>query len=261
MLSAFVSAQDFRFASVDNIKLEYIDIGKGDYTLVVESGVGMGVGYWQPLLADLAQLNVRTIIYSRAGNGQSGSVDDISLQASNHRLAQLLQTLKVDANKLILLGHSYGAMHVRTFAVSHPDKVAGIVLLDPSHEGLQTALSAFDKDWADRDNSRLNNMLQQQPEWQHLQQLYQKGALADGNITQVLPIVLVTSSRLNESNWWIGHSSQGKKIWRQLHASLVDNNPTAVHFVTDKTGHNVPLDNRPLLLKAIDTLLFMLSMG
>ena len=49
MLSAFVSAQDTKFTTVDNIKLEYIDIGAGDYTLLVESGVGMGVGYWQPL--------------------------------------------------------------------------------------------------------------------------------------------------------------------------------------------------------------------
>ena len=261
MLSAFVSAQDIRFATVDNIKLEYIDIGAGDYTLLVESGVGMGVDYWQPLLADLAKLNVRTIVYSRAGNGQSGSVDDISLQASNRRLALLLQTIKADANKLILLGHSFGALHARTFAASHPEKVAGIVLLDPSHEGFQNALSALDKDWADRDNSRLNKMLQQQPEWQQLQQLYQQNALADHNITQMLPAVLVTSSRLNESNWWIGHSPQGKKVWRQLHASLINKNPNAVHFVTDKTGHNVPLDNNALMLKAIDTLLFMLSVG
>lgn len=261
MFSAFLSAQDNRFATVDNIKLEYIDVGTGDYTLLVESGVGMGVGYWQPLLADLAKLNVRTIIYSRAGNGQSGSVDDISLQASNRRLALLLQTINADNDKLILLGHSFGALHVRTFAGSHPKKVAGIVLLDPSHEGFQNALSALDKDWADRDNSRLNKMLQQQPEWQQLQQLYQQNALADHNITQMLPAVLVTSSRLNESNWWIGHSPQGKKVWRQLHASLIDNNPNAVHFVTDKTGHNVPLDDKALVLKVIDTMLFMLSAG
>uniref|UniRef100_UPI0040488FD2 alpha/beta fold hydrolase n=1 Tax=Rheinheimera sp. TaxID=1869214 RepID=UPI0040488FD2 len=261
MLSAFVSAQDIRFATVDNIKLEYIDIGAGDYTLLVESGVGMGVGYWQPLLADLAKLNVRTIIYSRAGNGQSGSADDISLSASNRRLALLLQTIKADNDKLILLGHSFGALHARTFAGSHPEKVASIVLLDPSHEGFQNALSALDKDWADRDNSRLNRMLQQQPEWQQLQQLYQHNALADGDITQVLPVVLLTSSRLNESNWWIGHSPQGKKVWRQLHASLIDNNPNAVHFITDKTGHNVPLDDKALSLKVIDTMLLMLSAG
>ncbi|MDP2713424.1 alpha/beta fold hydrolase [Rheinheimera sp.] len=261
MLSAFVSAQDTRLVTVDNIKLEYIDIGAGDYTLLVESGVGMGVGYWQPLLADLAKLNVRTIVYSRAGNGQSGSVDDISLQASNNRLAQLLKIIKADDNKLILLGHSFGALHVRTFAGSHPEKVAGIVLLDPSHEGFHNALSALDKDWADRDNSRLNKMLQQQPEWQQLQQLYHRNAVADSDFTQELPAVLVTSSRLNESNWWIGHSPQGKKVWRQLHASLIDKNPNAVHFVTDKSGHNVPLDDKALTLKAIDTMLLMLSAG
>lgn len=261
MFSVAVTAQDIKFATVDNIKLEYIDIGAGDYTLVLESGVGMGVGYWLPLLPDLAGLNTRTIIYSRAGNGQSDSANDISLAASNRRLALLLQTIKADNSKLILLGHSYGALHVRSFAGSYPKQVAGIVLVDPSHEGFQSALSTLDKEWADRDNSRLNKMLQRQPEWQQLQQLYQHNVLADGDITQVLPVVLVTSSQLNESDWWIGHSAQGKKVWQQIHASLIDTNPNAVHFVTDKSGHNVPLDNKALLLKAIDTMLFMLSMG
>lgn len=69
MFSAFVSAKDVEFITIDNTKLEYINIGAGDFTLVVESGVGMGVGYWQPLLPELTKLNVRTIIYSRAGNG------------------------------------------------------------------------------------------------------------------------------------------------------------------------------------------------
>lgn len=259
MFSTLVSAQGISFVNVDNTKLEYVDIGAGDYTLVVESGVGMGLGYWQPLLAELATLNVRTIVYSRAGNGQSDSADDISLAASNRRLYQLLTMLKADKSKLILLGHSFGAFHARTFAAGHPEKVAGIVLLDPSHEGFQNALSALDKDWAARDNAHLNKMQQQQTEWQLLQQLYQQNTLADGDITQVLPLVLVTSSQLNESDWWIGHSPQGKKVWRQLHASLVDINPNAVHFVTDKSGHNVPLDNKALLLKAIDTLFFMLN--
>jgi pimeloyl-ACP methyl ester carboxylesterase len=35
---------------------------------------------------------------------------------------------------LVLVGHSFGAINVRLFARSHPDRIAGIVLLDPAHE-------------------------------------------------------------------------------------------------------------------------------
>lgn len=257
--SAFASAQNIELIAVDNTKIEYIDIGAGNFTLVIESGVGMGVSYWQFLVPDLANLNVRTIIYSRAGNGKSGSADDVSLSASNRRLAQLLASLKADDKKLILLGHSYGALHVRTFAASHPEKVAGIVLLDPSHEGFNHALTEIDKNWATQDNERLNNMQQQQPEWQQLQNIYQNRTITDHDITQQLPTIVVTSSKLNESDWWIGHSPQGKQVWRQLHASLIDKNPNAVHVVTDKTGHNVPLDDKELMVKAIEFVLFMTS--
>jgi hypothetical protein len=42
-----------KHASFDDLKLEYIDVGAGDINIVVESGIGMGVNYWQPLLPKL----------------------------------------------------------------------------------------------------------------------------------------------------------------------------------------------------------------
>lgn len=237
-------------------RLEYIDVGSGEYTLVIESGIGMGVSYWQSLLPDLVQLKVRTIIYSRAGNGQSPQADDVTLATSNNRLHQLLTAVSA-GNKLILLGHSYGGLHVRAFAATYPEAVTGLILLDASHEGFDSALRQLDEAWALRDSSTLNNMMREQPEWQQLQRIYQLGAISDNAISQRIPTVVVTSSRLNEGDWWIGHSAEGKRIWRELHQSLIDKNPKSVHFVTEDTGHNIPLDNKKLLLRSIDTLLFL----
>ncbi len=255
---AHAKAPQSKFFDASGVTLEYLDVGSGDYTLVIESGVGMGVGYWQPLLPDLAKRDLRTIIYSRAGNGKSTPAKDVSLTASNARLHTLLGALGA-GNKLILLGHSYGGLHVRTYAAAYPEQVKGLVLLDPSHEEFAAALARLDKDKAQQDAARLDDMMQGQPEWQELQRIYQRHSLPDDGITERLPTVLVTSAKLNESNWWIGHSAAGKQAWRELHRALLENNPHSVHIVSDKTGHNIPLDNKQLLLHAVDTLLFLIN--
>lgn len=94
-----------------------------------------------------------------------------------------------------------------------------------------------------------------QPEWDLLQEIYHQKMIADDDIANKIPVVIVTSSKLNESDWWIGHSVQGKKIWRDLHQSMIINNANSIHMVTNKTGHNVPHDNKPLFFSSISALL------
>lgn len=198
------------------------------------------------------------IIYSRAGNGKSEATDDISLASSNKRLKQLLMEVNAGEN-LILLGHSYGGLHVRAFAATYPGSVKGLILLDPSHESFGNELSTLDKAWAQRDALTLNTLQREQPEWHYLQQIYQQNTISDKGITNRIPTVIVTSSKLNESDWWIGHSAEAKQLWRELHQSLISKNPESVHIVTDKAGHNIPLDNKALFFASIDTLLFLVN--
>ena len=34
-------------AEINGANLEYIEIGEGEFNIVIESGVGMGVNYWE----------------------------------------------------------------------------------------------------------------------------------------------------------------------------------------------------------------------
>lgn len=251
-------AQASKFLTVNGVQLEYLDSGAGSHTLVIESGVGMGLAYWLPLLADFSTLNIRTVIYSRAGNGKSQPATDVSLTASNQRLEKLLTSIHAKEN-LILLGHSYGGLHVRTFASAYPDRIKGLLLLDPSHEMYESELIKYNAGWAKRDTTKLNSMMKDQPEWAHLQEVYLKKVISDHDVANQIPAVIVTSSKLNESDWWIGHSAEGKKIWRNLHQSLIRNNPNSTHIVTDQTGHNVPHENKVLVLNSIGTLLGLIN--
>ena len=239
------------FATIENIQLEYIEIGTGELNIIIESGVGMGVDYWKPLLTKLKMLKQRVIIYSRAGNGGSTATIDVSIQKSNKRLHALLKLLKIDKN-IILVGHSYGGIHVREYAASYQEQVIALVLLDPSHEEFSKKLIQLNKAWADKDDKKLNSLMAQSQEWKVLQKIYQNEQLKDkGSITKV-PTVIVSSSKLGESDWWIGHSEQGKEIWRELHSSLVRHNPNSIHIVSNSTGHNIPIDSPSLVNIAIE---------
>ncbi len=253
-----VQAPVTKTINIDGIEIEYLDFGEGHHTLVIESGIGMGLAYWQSLLIDLSQLKIRTVIYSRAGNGQSQASTDVSLTASNQRLEKLLTAIGATKH-LILLGHSYGALHARAFAAAHPKQVKGLLLLDPSHELFESELLKYDEIWAKRDTTTLNRMMGANLEWIHLQDIYLNKSFSEGNIANHIPTVIVTSTKLNESDWWIGHSTEGKRIWRHLHQSLISSHPNSAHVVTDQTGHNIPLENKPLVLRSISMILSFMS--
>lgn len=97
-------------------------------------------------------------------------------------------------------------------------------------------------------------MLNHPPEWNHLQEIYHQKLISDDDVANKIPVVIVTSLKLSESDWWIGHNAEGKSIWRNLHQSLIRNNPNAIHVVTNQTGHHVPHENNVLFLSASSTL-------
>ena len=92
-----------------------------------------------------------------------------------------------------------------------------------------------------------------------IQDIYSKKAISASSVTQKTLTVVVTSSQLNESDWWIGHSEEGKRIWRKLHHQLIDNNPTSAHIITNQTGHHIPIEAPNLTLRAVQIILTMIE--
>jgi pimeloyl-ACP methyl ester carboxylesterase len=84
----------------------------------------------QPAVADFAL----ACSYDRAGSAWSdpGPIPRTMRQEA-YELHSLLQKAGVD-RPYVLVGHSYGGLLVRRFAESYPDEVAGMVLVDPTHE-------------------------------------------------------------------------------------------------------------------------------
>jgi pimeloyl-ACP methyl ester carboxylesterase len=112
-------------------------------TLVLEAGMGESSLTWAGIQPALARTH-RVCAYDRAGYGWSDpSTRTPSAAATVDELHTLLQVAGEPA-PYVLVGHSLGGIYARLFAQRYSDEVAGLVLLDPSHEEMVSRLPA---DW------------------------------------------------------------------------------------------------------------------
>ncbi len=105
----------------------------GSPTVVLESGTGEYSLTWDQVQREVAQF-ARVCAYDRAGLGWSE-------RGANPRtvpyVVEELDALLTGAGEeppYVLVGHSMGGQFVRFYAHEHPDRVAGMVLVDGQHE-------------------------------------------------------------------------------------------------------------------------------
>ena len=114
-------------------RLNLYCMGEGAPTVIFDSGLAEPTSTWfkvQPRVSKQA----RACSYDRAGSGFSDAGTRAGSSANIvDDLRRLLAAAAV-APPYVLVGHSYGGMNVRLHYYLHPDDVAGMVLVDPSHE-------------------------------------------------------------------------------------------------------------------------------
>lgn len=103
-------------------------------TVVLVSGLGASSAYWDKVRASLLP-NFRVCVYDRPGLGRSPARPAVRVvDAGTHavELAALL-TAAHETGPLVIVGHSYGGLLVRAFAIRYPARVAAVMLLDASY--------------------------------------------------------------------------------------------------------------------------------
>ncbi|WP_141233548.1 alpha/beta fold hydrolase [Lysobacter antibioticus] len=115
--------------------------GEGPQRVVLEAGSNADSTVWYrvvPLLQDAA----RVCAYDRAGFGFSDAGPSPRDLAAD--VADLDRVVRAAAGSapVVLVGHSLGSNIVRRYAQTHPQRVAGLVLLDPPEQGAAQAMPA-----------------------------------------------------------------------------------------------------------------------
>lgn len=107
-------------------------VGSGSPTVVIDAGNGSFSVEWMPIQDELSR-STRVCVYDRAGYGWSeaapGPRDGAQVVSELHDLLEAVG----EAGPYLLVGHSLGGVHVRLFALTYPDEVAGLVLVDTAH--------------------------------------------------------------------------------------------------------------------------------
>ena len=130
-----------QMVDVNGIQLRLDCRGSGSPTVVLEAGASIYSIAWARVQDDVAKFT-RVCSYDRAGLGWSDSVREAQ---SPQQVAETLHTLLANGGEkppYLMVGHSLGGIYVRAFAALYPDDVAGMVLVDSSHENQNQLLPA-----------------------------------------------------------------------------------------------------------------------
>lgn len=125
---------------VDGTMLHLHCVGAGSPTVVLEMGLGMSSQYWIEAQEKMSK-KTRVCRYDRPGFGYSDSVHrPVPAKEVASRLHALLQQAGIKKKDLVLVGFSAGGLYVRELYRQHPETVAGMVLVDSTHEQQGTRL-------------------------------------------------------------------------------------------------------------------------
>lgn len=111
--------------------------GEGAVTVIFDSGLSDWSSIWALVQPQTAN-RTRSCTYDRAGMGYSDPSNRPSTPFNIvDDLRHLIKTAGIQA-PVVLVGHSLGGFNMKLFAATYPAEVAGLVLVDPAEERMQT---------------------------------------------------------------------------------------------------------------------------
>lgn len=256
--AAAVQAADVKVAALQGVQvarkgysLQAEQQGQGPVTVVFESGFGQGSGVWRDTIANLG-VECTCIAYARAGLGKSGT-DGAPKTIEQHLqdLGAVMDALAPD-RKVVLVGHSYGGLLATEFARQHPQRLLGVVLVDPATMGQRHDFLRADRERVLADDKALLSMLPptMAEDYKLLIAQLDNAAAATPRSLPDLPVALLTATQVAAEPFVFEETAQGKALWKRGHAELFAGVSRGIHqyFVT---GHNIHRENPKAVADAI----------
>lgn len=184
-LVAFTAGSALSQTSTDAPQIHAVDIGHGITLHYVDQGTGVPVifvhgslsdgGYWADQIGPFAS-QYRAIAYSRRYNypNTNPAQPGYSAVIDSDDLAAFINTIHL--GKVVVIGHSYGALTALFLAARHPELVRALVLAEPP--AISLLPHVHDKDEAERGKEMFDDI--QQRMVRPMQRAYRKGDREEG---------------------------------------------------------------------------------
>ena len=215
-----------------------VEAGAGEPAVVLEAGMNRGAASWQRVMPLLAP-HVRVVAYDRAGLGGSDRAPGLAtIDRMIDDLASVITGLA--EGPCVLAGHSLGGLLAQLLAFRRPDLVAGLVLVDPGHEEMESLLPLPVR-WG----------------WRIMRTVFPDELHDDAPVTLAalremraaarpcpdVPVVVLSAAR--------GFPRRFRARWTRLQAGLAAVAPQGRHVVVDGTGHNIPVSRPDVVASTI----------
>ena len=224
--------------------------GDGAVAVVFESGFGQGVGAWKQVVAGLGA-DCRCIAYARAGLGKSGGAGPKTIDEHLADLAAVIDAL-APGRPVVLVGHSYGGLLATEFARRHPERLQGLVLVDPSTMGQRHDALKADRARVLADDAALLGMLPpaMAADYRVLVAQLESADAASPRTMPDVPVALLTSTQVAAEPFVFEETAPGKALWKAQHAALFATFSRGTHRYL-ATGHDVHREAAPAVVEAI----------
>ena len=124
----YASALGETFVTVQGLRTRYLEQGNGPPAILLHgASLGSSADVWRRNLGPLAAHGVRAIAYDQPGFGLSDDPPDWGLGFRTSFILAFMDALGLE--RAALVGHSQAGAMAARLALSHPDRVSGVVVL------------------------------------------------------------------------------------------------------------------------------------
>lgn len=109
------------------------DSGSGKVNVIFDSGMGDDLSVWNKVANKVSKFS-RVITYDRAGLGWS---EESPKKRDSKAIIEELHSILEQKNltgPIVLVGHSFGGVNMQLYALTYPEDIAALVLVDSAHE-------------------------------------------------------------------------------------------------------------------------------
>jgi len=288
-LATTVSAESFaKRVDIGGGRMMYIEChGSGSPTVLLISGTDTASDLWHatnqkaPTVYDEIQKTTRVCAYDRPGAphlDQSFSQSDPVRQPTSPQngvddLVALLKAADVPG-PYVLVAHSFSGTIARVFAGQHPNEVKGIVFVDVLTPELRAQMTPEEwKVWK-RINARPAKALAAYPDLERQDFDETLDQTAAATALKPMPVVVLTASdkyidvvpKLIKAGELPSDTPPdfGAVVDRTNSAAqkeLAALVPGTVHITDTRSGHNIMIDNAPIVIQAIRTVVDAVRAG